>query len=46
MEREKLQKDMFGNMKVSNKRAHNKYFNYYLHIKMRPRCVLITLQPD
>ena len=33
MEREKLQKDLFGNMKVLNKSAHNKYFNYYVYIK-------------
>ncbi len=31
MEKEKHQWDMFGNMKVSNKRAHNKYFNYYVY---------------
>ena len=31
MERQKLQKDMFGNMKVLNKTAHNKYFNYYVY---------------
>ena len=46
MEKVKHQWVLFGNMKVLNKSAHNKYFNYYLHIKMRPRCVLITLQPD
>ena len=31
MERLKPQKDIFGFMKVLNKTAHNKYFNYYMY---------------
>lgn len=33
MERQKLQKDFFGDTKALNKSAHNKYFNYYVYIK-------------
>ena len=31
MEREKLQKDMFGNMNLLSNNSHNKYFNYYVY---------------
>lgn len=31
LEKQKQQKDIFGNMNLSSNNAHNKYFNYYVY---------------